>query len=250
LLTISLFFASPNTRNRPDLTDTNVIFSEIFGPTLKLILSHTQSMIDSSFDAVGLLLCIRINNLNLLAMQKRLIPCFDSFLNGLNLYLWPRFQAIIDRHIESLRKARMTVNDTHPHYITRRYAEFSASILLLNDGYNDALLMNSLTRLRSEVESLLVRMSADMNNRKFRIIFLINNTDLVCSILSVCNWFNTQEHTATSLDSEKIYFDTILEQQTIEYVDEELYPMFSSLISFVNIAEGDENLSEFDAGIV
>jgi hypothetical protein len=141
-------------------------------------------MIDTSYDAVGLLLCIRINNLNLLTMQKRLIPCFDSHLNALNLYLWPRFQAIIDLHIESLRKARLIVTDTHPHYITRRYAEFAVSILSLNHGYEDALLSYSLTRLRSEVEALLYRMSADMP-RKSRVIFQINNTDLVCSILSV-----------------------------------------------------------------
>jgi hypothetical protein len=54
----------------------------------------------------------------------------------------------------------------------------------------------------------------------------------------------------SSFDSEKIYFETVLEQQTIEYVDEELNPMFSSLISFVGIAEGDDNLGEFDPGMM
>lgn len=69
--------------------------------------------------------------------------------------------------------------------ITRRYSEFAASILTLNHGFNDALLSNSLLRLRTEVESLLLRLSAELPDKKNRLVFLINNYDLVVSILSV-----------------------------------------------------------------
>lgn len=80
--------------------------------------------------------------------------------------LWPRFQHVMSLHIESLK--RMTTNksainavkDIHPHYVssiwtaaffvllieacqvTRRYAEFATSLLVLNEGYDDAILIN------------------------------------------------------------------------------------------------------------
>lgn len=80
-------------------------------------------------------------------MQKRCIPCLEGFLNATNLFLWPRFQLIMDLHIESVKKAvagkLVNIKDTQPHYIMRRYAEFAVSVLSLNEGYEDALLNNS-----------------------------------------------------------------------------------------------------------
>jgi hypothetical protein len=103
---------------------------------------------ESSYDALGILLCLRINTQHQLIMQKRRIPSLDSFLNAITLQLWPRFQSILDLHIESVRKissgsssiSLFSSPEIHPHFITRRYGEFAASILILNDGYNDQLL--------------------------------------------------------------------------------------------------------------
>lgn len=80
---------------------------------------------ENSYDAVGILLCIRVNLQHQLIMQKRRIPCLDYFLNAINLLLWPRFQAIMDLHINSVRKAvasgasNFFTNsvDIHPHYV-------------------------------------------------------------------------------------------------------------------------------------
>lgn len=94
-------------------------------------------------------MCLRINTQHQLIMQKRRIPSLDTFLNAITLQLWPRFQSILDLHIESVRKAAGAGSSTislfstpeiHPHFITRRYGEFAASILQLNQGYNDHLL--------------------------------------------------------------------------------------------------------------
>ena len=80
---------------------------------------------ETSFDAVGMLLCIRINVQHQLIMQKRCLPCLDTFFNAVNLQLWPRFQAILDLHINSVKKAVATGAsnffqgnvDIHPHYV-------------------------------------------------------------------------------------------------------------------------------------
>lgn len=65
-------------------------------------------------------------------------------MNATTLLLWPRFQAIMDMHIESIKKLSAQKlcqsKDTQPHFCMRRYAEFAVSILVLNDGYEDGLL--------------------------------------------------------------------------------------------------------------
>ncbi|KAI9202758.1 Sac2 family-domain-containing protein [Polychytrium aggregatum] len=231
------FFNTPR-KSKPagmTLEPMGLAFTEVFEPTLKLVQGYIKQVTESSFDAVGVLLCIRLNNQNMRIMQKRRIPCLENFMMAINMLLWPRFQLILDMHIDSLRKAvpsrLMAVKDVTPHYITRRYAEFSASILTLNQGYQDALLVHSLQRLRSEVESLLLRMSVEFSDTKSRVIFLINNFDLVVTILS--------EYTASSFEEEKAYFAGILENRTDEFVEEELRPYFGTLMGLV--AEGEQH---------
>ncbi|KAJ3010115.1 Vacuolar protein sorting-associated protein 52 [Thoreauomyces humboldtii] len=237
------FFAPPRGKAARQTKDFPAVsgaatFNEVFDPTLKLIQGFNKQSIDASFDAVGLLLCIRLNNQNIRIMQARRIPCLESYMNATNMLLWPRFQAIMDLHIESLKKAApkslLPSKDFHPHYVTRRYAEFSASILTLNQGYDDALLANSLFRLRAEVEHLLMRMSGEFSDAKSRLVFLINNYDLVVAVLS--------EHSVSSFDQEKSHFNTILEAKINEYVEEELRPFFASLMRFVDSAENDLNI--------
>lgn len=127
------------------------------------------------------------------------------------MLLWPRFQHIISLHIDSLKKmfhSKSLVKDIHPHYvsfykkinskdfgrltrafkITRRYAEFAASLLVLNDGYDDAILSNSIHRLRDEFEAVLSRMSNELTDSPKRIAFLVNNYDLILSVLQVSSY--------------------------------------------------------------
>jgi hypothetical protein len=76
------------------------------------------------YDAIGVLLCIRLVNMNIFILQKRCIPALENFLNAMNLLLWPRFQSIMDMHIDSVKKtqaSKLMVNkDVHPHYVTHK----------------------------------------------------------------------------------------------------------------------------------
>ncbi|TPX37558.1 hypothetical protein SmJEL517_g00456 [Synchytrium microbalum] len=231
----------PGVANAPgsELMYLQAVFMETFDSTLKLLAASNKQYVDASFDAVGILLCIRLNMQNIMIQQKRCVPCLENYMNATNMVLWPRFQAIMDMHIESVKKAipgkLLPTKDVHPHYLTRRYAEFSASILTLNQGYDDALLINSLQRLRTEVEALLFRMSGEFSDRKSRLVFMINNYDLVASILT--------EHTASSFDQEKDYFGGMLTNKTTEFVEEELKPVFGFLMNFVNHGELEQDVN-------
>ncbi|KAI8912671.1 Sac2 family-domain-containing protein [Gorgonomyces haynaldii] len=228
--------------NAPRLMETTLAaFNGVFDLTFKLLQTSFKQYADISYDAVGILLCIRLNAQNLRVMQRRRIPCLDNFLNMINIVLWPRYQAIIDMHIDSLKKAVVSklfpTKDTHPHYIVRRYAEFCASILKLNVGYNDAHVVNSLTRLRTEVEVLMGKMAAEIPVRKLGLSFWISNIDLVLSILS--------EHTESAFDPEKQHFEQLLESKTSDFVNEELQIHIGKMMQFVTKAE-QADVGQFD----
>ncbi|KAI9350471.1 Sac2 family-domain-containing protein, partial [Zopfochytrium polystomum] len=220
---------------------TSSVFYEIFDPTLKYVQAFFKQYIDTSVDAVGVLICIRLNAQHLRAMQKRRIPCLDNFMNFINISLWPRFQGIIDMHIDSLRKAQLgKIRDAHPHFIMRRYAEFAVSILTLNEGFEDALLINSLNRLRGEVENLLTRMADDETTSKGKLTVYINNYDLIFTILS--------DNSVSSFDEEKAYFGGKLEAKIVEFVDEEMKPHISFLMEFVERAELENDVETLEIG--
>lgn len=89
------FFSSTNTAKFPmphsPAVIANELFGEVCGRTVHGMQDQIKVMIDQSVDAIGILLCIRINNQHQLIMQKRRIPCLDQLINALNLLLWPRF---------------------------------------------------------------------------------------------------------------------------------------------------------------
>lgn len=66
--------------------------------------------------------------------------CLFGWFLQLNLLIWPRFKLVFDMHLGSIRSATVRTlweDDVRPHYVTRRYAEFSASLLYLNKDYGD-----------------------------------------------------------------------------------------------------------------
>lgn len=71
-------------------------------------------------------------------LSQRLF-CILQF-EQVNISLWPRFKMVFDSHISSLRDANVKTlweDDVHPHYVMRRYAEFTASFIHLNVEYGD-----------------------------------------------------------------------------------------------------------------
>lgn len=67
-----------------------------------------------------------------------------------NISLWPRFKMVFDLHLNSLRNANVKTlweDDVHPHYVMRRYAEFTSSLIHLNVGYGDGQVNMLITRV-------------------------------------------------------------------------------------------------------
>lgn len=209
------------------------IFYEIFAGPFAVIDEHFNSILPNCYDAIGLMLMIRIIHQHQLIMSRRRIPCLDSFLDKINISLWPRFKMVFDMHLNSLRSANVRTlweDDVHPHYVMRRYAEFTASLIRLNVEYGDGQLDLNLERLRMAVDDLLIKLAKMFPKTKLQIVFLINNYDMTISILKE----------AAPEGKIQVHFEELLKSNTALFVEELLLVHFSELIKFVKTRASED----------
>ncbi|KAK7725678.1 Vacuolar protein sorting-associated protein 52 [Botryosphaeria dothidea] len=179
-------------------------FNQIFEPTFALGKALTKSLIDTSMDALGILLCVRLNQHFAFEMQRRKVPAAEGYINGTNMLLWPRFQQVMDTHCKSVqtlttslpgRPAASTsllassssnsdAQSTAPVGLTQRFANFLHGVLALSsEAADDEPVFNSLGRLRVEYEAYLLKRSKGIAEQRKKERFLFNNYSLVGTIL-------------------------------------------------------------------
>ncbi len=78
--------------------------------------------------------------------------------------------------------------------ITRRYAEFSAAIVGLNETFPSPQVNKQLALLQAEVENFILRMAAEFPQRKEQLIFVINNYDMMLSVILVIIYHEKSPH--------------------------------------------------------
>ncbi len=176
---------------------------EIFETTFTLGHSITKQLVEQSTDCLGVLLCVRMNQHFAFGLQRRKVPVADSYINGTNMLLWPRFQKIMDLHCESMKRLANTSNrgavaaftlvggtdaskqSVAPHAVTQRFGQFLQGILALSsEAGDDEPVSNSLVRLRTEFEALMGKLSKGAGDASKRSRFLYNNYSLVLTIIS------------------------------------------------------------------
>ncbi|PFX27268.1 Vacuolar protein sorting-associated protein 52-like [Stylophora pistillata] len=207
------------------------LFTAVFGKTLSLFLKQMDTYLESCFDAIGIFLCIHIVHRYRILMHKRSVPALDKYWDTVLEMSWPRFTYIVELNVDSVRNTdpqRLGVIDIRPHYITRRYAEFCAAIVSLNESFPDEKVNKVLAALQVEVENFILRMAAEFPLRKEQLIFLINNYDMMLAVLLE----------RTSEDSKEVEsFQQLLTARIQEFVEEALSPAFGGMIAFVKETE-------------
>lgn len=174
---------------------------EIFEPVFTLGQALTKQLVENSTDSLGVLLCVRLNQQSAFELQRRKVPIADSYINGTNMLLWPRFQMIMDMHCESLKRlsgsGRSAVSSlslggddskhsSAPHFLTQRFGQLLHGIMALSgEAGDDEPVSNSLSRLTAEFDSLLTKLSRSTGDPKRRERFLFNNYSLILTIISV-----------------------------------------------------------------
>ncbi|CAG8036507.1 unnamed protein product [Penicillium salamii] len=197
---------------------------EIFQQVFNLGQALTKKLIEQTTDSLGVLMCVRLNQHSAFELQRRKVPVADSYVNGTNMQLWPRFQVIMDHHGESLKRVgsntgRSAVSalsiaggddlkqSSAPHFLTQRFGQLLHGILVLSsDAGDDEPVSNSLARLTAEFDSLLAKLSRNGTDAKRRERFLFNNYSLILTIIS-----DTQGKLATE---QKQHLDEMLRNST------------------------------------
>ncbi|KAM0900554.1 hypothetical protein ACQ4PT_020578 [Festuca glaucescens] len=203
------------------------LFYRVFEGPFTVINEHLKVTLQNFHDAVCLMLMICITKKHQLVMSNRRLPCLDTYLDKVVIYLWPRFKTVFDMYIHSLYQCDLKilwVDGTHPHHIVRCYVEFTASLVQLNAECGDGQLDMSLERLRLAVDDLLLRFSGKFATPKLRHLFLLNNYDMSISIL---------KEAGDDAKKLQIYFEEKLESSLVSFVDELLMEYFGDLIKFV-----------------
>ncbi|KAI8656655.1 hypothetical protein LRP88_11964 [Fusarium phalaenopsidis] len=171
-------------------------FNYVFEPTFELGQTLSRSLVGESYDALGLLLCIRLNQHFAFELQRRKVPAVDGYINATTMLLWPRLQVIMDRHCDSVRhltnavpskpnRADQAKLSAAPHVVTQRFGQLLHGFLALSaDAGDDGPVVASLRRLRSEVETFLGRQAESYGDKRKSGRFLYNNYSLILTIIS------------------------------------------------------------------
>ncbi|XP_066473420.1 vacuolar protein sorting-associated protein 52 homolog isoform X2 [Tiliqua scincoides] len=185
------------------------LFHAVMGKTLTMFLKHMDSYVSDCYDSIAIFLCIHIVLRFKAIVAKRNVPAIDKYWDALLELLWPRFEHILELNIQSIQNTdpqKLGFLDTRPHYITRRYAEFSSAIVSINQTFPHDRTLALLGQLQTEVENFVLRVAAEFSSRKEQLIFLINNYDMMLGVL-------------------------------MEFIEELLAPGFGGMIAFVKEAE-------------
>jgi len=210
------------------------LFGEVFGSTTQFFLDSLETFLASCWDSVGLLLMIRIVEFYRKSMQRRQVTCLDSYLDALQLQLWPRLRAVLDANIASLRTATQqgepVPTNSLGHLVTRRYAELAASLHTLCSAEAGGLvetLHQPLQLMQMEVCHLLESMATKLDGVDSGLVFLVNNYDLV---LTIFHERHLQRNATTG-------FEDLLRDQVQKFVESQLMRHFPDLVTFVKVTE-------------
>jgi hypothetical protein len=254
-------------------------FGLLFHATLGLLLEQIENYLFACYDALCILLMIKVTHSFKRLARNRKVYSLDPFFDQVTQLLWPRLKTVMDNHLRSVRSAtslKLGGVDLHAHYVSRRYAEFACSLLLIlqntanrqvasttsamtkqktttllsgKDGKVGATpkkntpvspmrtdepqsagdkLMEDITEMMDEFVGLLERLAEELTPQTKRVVFMINNLDLVVTIF--------QEHRVVG--KELNFFAELLMKQREVFVEEELLATgFSKMIAFVQQTE-------------
>ncbi|KAM3846363.1 vacuolar protein sorting-associated protein 52 homolog isoform 4-T5 [Vipera latastei] len=208
------------------------LFNAVMGKTLAMFLKHMDAYVSDCYDSIAVFLCIHIVLRFKALVAKRNVPAIDKYWDTLLELLWPRFQYILELNIHSIQSTdpqKLGFLDTRPHYITRRYAEFSSAIVSINQTFPHERTLALLGQLQTEVENFVLRVAAEFSSRTEQLIFLINNYDMMLGVLM---------ERAVEESKEVEGFQQLLNARTQEFIEELLAPGFGGMIAFVKEVEG------------
>ncbi|ESN95051.1 hypothetical protein HELRODRAFT_102862 [Helobdella robusta] len=204
------------------------LFNLIFAKTLSFFVKQTESYVGDCHDSIAIFLCMQIVHKFKAIMQMRGAPVLDKYYTTLHKIMEPRFEQLLLMNIQSVKECdphKMGHIDVRPHYITRRFAEFTSAVVGFSEAPMNERTQMLLMQLQSEIDNLLLKMATNFSNNKQQLVFLINNYDIIISVVA--------ERTTDPNSKECHHFKDHILRKTQEYVEEVLLTYFRGIITFV-----------------
>uniref|UniRef100_A0A7E4W8C4 Vacuolar protein sorting-associated protein 52 homolog n=1 Tax=Panagrellus redivivus TaxID=6233 RepID=A0A7E4W8C4_PANRE len=211
------------------------LFTQVMGRAISHLLKSLEERVAINYDAISLFLCICLCTKYSEIMDDRSVVSIDGYWESIARMLWLRLEAVMNSHNESVRaldgKKLATPIDTRPHYVIRRYAEFTCALLVCSEmsgKKTDNRLQSLLNSQQIEIEGLLNKLTLGLKTKKDKLVFQINNYDIILTVL---------DERLQSESKERSSFWELQQTKINAYVEEVLYPHFHALIQFVNECE-------------
>ncbi len=80
----------------------------MFAESISQVLESLEDFLCQSFDSIAILLMIHMTQQHRQVMQMRRLACLDGYFDRVNRLLWPRFKAIFDLNLNSVRAANIS----------------------------------------------------------------------------------------------------------------------------------------------
>ena len=197
-------------------------FDQVFAKTLTWLTEYILSTyIRDSYDPVGLHQCItKIEFYQDMMINKKKIVSLDAFFESLLSQVRARLIVAIDWNTDSIKRIdlkKIVCQVNAPFFVTRRYAEFLASIKLNEDPK----LLNAMDKLGNAFDSFIGSLGKQFSDEE---VFLINNFDLIVSISGK-------------------YVENLNGKMTF-LIEKKLNQHFGSLIKFTIAQEGGSNVTK------
>jgi hypothetical protein len=218
----------------------NDLFPRLFSQPLQLCISSIGSHIAVSYDAVGLLLMLKMTSRNKKTMVRRGISVLVKYFDTLEALIRPRLLEVLNLNIQSVKlflndpsvNNNTIVVEMRVHFIIRRYSEMITAMLQLTKDFKHPDVMPCLNVLRQEIVAVLDRMGKHVKGnpkerQKNYQIFIITNLDLILSLLRDKDLVST----------ETVILEEKMEQTISSYVHAQLNLFFKPLFNFVKNAE-------------
>eukprot|EP00298_Acanthocystis_sp_HF-20_P021013 c2679_g1_i2.p1 GENE.c2679_g1_i2~~c2679_g1_i2.p1 ORF type:complete len:346 (-),score=114.23 c2679_g1_i2:171-1208(-) len=220
------------------------IFTSAFSRSIDLFMATILDLINSSYDCIAMMIIAQITHEQQEIMARRRLECLDLFFEKVSVMVWTRFRKILEMNVNSVRafaRDAPKLRDASPHYVTRRFSDFSSALLWLYQeerkifGENGVSVETSsvlvqMEVLRAELETLLQTLSSKSwpQDKKMMAIFMINNLHLVLSVYH--DKGVTIESYVLSVQEQKKKFVNF-------FVEDQLQTHFGSLVDFVKKVE-------------
>lgn len=174
------------------------IATDIFNPTTNELEIFVDRLLQRINDPVCVALLLRFAVAHKAEMEHRRVFKIDQHLLAVQKRLSDRFIQIADVNKQALKNAdprqfvdkkvssaNLTDSSTshHANSMTKRFAEFAVSIILLNSPEIEDLVINQLNEISVDVVELLEKISREFGSQEMRYVLMINNLYLISSTI-------------------------------------------------------------------